>query len=260
MDRAEHIVKPVIEACLQGSTLIYRCEQSHGEWDFDLSYSGKTVAVEVTQATTQSQMEIMGATKRRRGVIGAKYCKRTWIVFLGNRPKIPQIRKNIDDYLWELERLGLEQFSCTGSSDDRLEKLCRLGVISGTAIQPENAPQIMLNLSASGFKPDPLAAIEAGEREAQKKDNRKKLGKANTEERHLAVHIDVTNGLSWHALTKCNPPIGKRPILPDEITHIWLIGYSGEANKNEFVVWRGSTREPWQSQRVAIPESECAAS
>jgi hypothetical protein len=107
---------------------------------------------------------------------------------------------------------------------------------------------IRIALPSGGGAVGASVAIEAGEKEAWKQDNRKKLGAARTSERHLVVYIDPMNGLPWVALTDFEPP-SALPNLPEEITHIWLVGHAEE--KDKFVAWRANTNESWNSLRLS---------
>ncbi len=192
--------------------------------------------------------------------------------------KISTIRKQIDKYLFPLEQAGREKFgfleartarACRNAGTEKflvdpaprcVEDICfDLKIKSGWALSGGEAPQIFIAHPTSSSSFGPSVAINAAEREARKQDNKEKLGKATPQERHLVVYVDKTRGLPWFALIDFEPP-SKLPKLPREITDIWLIGPSGGTGKDEFVVWRASTREPWYSQRLVIPHNECKAS
>ena len=155
------------------------------------------------------------------------------------------------------KRTGIEK-SLVHPVPECVEKLCYdLQIRSGAIVGKGGSPQIFINHPVRGGAVDPSVAIESGEREAWKDDNRKKLGAAKTDERHLVVYVD--SGLPWIALIDFEPP-SAAPKIPQEISHIWLIGHSGEASKNEFVVWRAGRGQPWHSQRVVVHQNECKAS
>ena len=56
---------------------------------------------------------------------------------------------------------------------------------------------------------------------ALKDDNRRKLGAAGTNKRHLAVYVFATNYSPWCGLVDCVPPT-KTANLPSEITDLRL--------------------------------------
>ncbi len=259
--------------------------QSHGECDFDLHYPNGTIAaVEVTESTDQLQKWTSAKIRSKKeggSIIEAKRCKKSWmIVPMKDARAIPVIRKRADEYLAKVEQAGIENFKYLDAQTARRQREAGLGkvldppvprcvedicydlkIMSGGVIRiiPEEAPpKIFISHPIGSGRVGPSVAVKAGEQESQKKDNKEKLGAAKTEERHLAVYIDVMNGLPWCALTYFEPPAAL-PKLPEEITHIWLIAHSGRSNKDEFVVWRASTKEPWRSQRVAVPQTDALA-
>lgn len=257
MDYAEQVAKLVLEAMLPGATLCYRVQQSHGEYDFELCYpDSATAAVEVTASVDRSLMETVAAIRGKRAggsTLNATKCSRSWIIFPALGANIPEIRKRVDDLLSQLEQGGIESFYFT---DRQLlgHPICKeLDITSGSVFDASAPPIIMIAFPVSGGAVGPTTATKAAEHEAQKQDNRKKLGIANTGERHLVVYVDVRNGLAWTALTSFTPP-SILPTLPVEITHIWLIGHSGnQTEPNEFVVWRADTQTSWQRRIIILP-------
>jgi hypothetical protein len=142
-----------------------------------------------------------------------------------------------------------------------VERIYRdLAVISGSVYPHWKEPgQIGISLPSGGgaFKRAD-AAIEAGENEASKEDNRRKLGAAGTRERHLAVYVFTTNYRPWCALVDCVPP-AKPAHLPSEITDLWL--FTETRSTYEYVIWHASASLGWHGRRLllqAIPHSETA--
>ena len=231
----------------------YQLEQSHGECDFELRYhNGITATVEATASIDQMQVETIAAThdKRKGGSsIPAKECKRSWMIFPVKGARIDRIRAAADECLFRLEQAGIEKFSLVRDWHHQcVQDVCRdLNVISGSVISTRTSPMIFIASAVGGGAVGPSIVIEAGEKEAWKKDNRKKLGAAKTAEHHLVVYIDPINGLPWVALTDFEPP-SALPNLPEEITDIWLVGHDKETN--EFVIWRASIKEPWTRFRM----------
>lgn len=197
--------------------------------------------------------------------------QKEWLIFPMPNANISKIREKADAYLSSLEQAGIERFSFLEAITSRrvreagiekyvglsvpkcVENICfDLHIANGSIVDAGDSPmKIFINHPVGGGAVGPSVAIKAGEREAFKDDNRKKRGAANADERHLVVYVDL--GLPWIALTTFEPP-STLPQIPKEITHIWLIGHSGE-NKDEFVVWRARTKEPWHSQRVVAPQT-----
>lgn len=256
MNQSEAIAKRVLEAIFPGARLDYRLTQSHGEYDFDLRYNnGTTAAVEVTAAMDETLMKTVGAIHSKRAggsVIQPLTCKKSWLIFPVKGASIRRIRTDADIHLAALEREGIDRFFCVSSSPVVQKVCCQLQITGGGVVSSEQNPTIRIAGPGGGGAVGPSDAIEAGEFEAWKQDNRKKLGAAKLAERHLVVYIDASNGLPWIALTSFTPP-AILPKIPEEITNLWLIG-QGE-NENEFIVWCAGTKENWQRRRVqCVPE------
>ena len=272
-EKIETIVKLVFENMLPGAEMMFRDDQSHGEYDFDLRYrDGTLAAVEVTESTDERQQQTSAEIRNEKKggpVIKAKKCQKTWMIFPIQNANISNIRKKADEYLSSLEQAGIERFSsyldavtsrrCKKLGIEKsiaspvpecIENICvDLQLNSGLVVDEGGTPEIFIHHPVGGGAVGSSVAIKAGEREASKEDNRKKLGAAKIDKRHLVVYVDI--GLPWIALMTFEPPPAL-PELPEEITHIWLIGHSGEANKNEFIVWGAGKNEPWHSQVVSI--------
>jgi hypothetical protein len=250
MNYSESVSKRVLEAAFPGATMNYRPDQSHGEYDFDLRYSnGTTAAVEVTAAMDETLMKTVGAIHGKRAggpVIQALVCQKSWLIFPVNGATIPRIRADADIYLAALEREGIDSFSCVSSSPSVQKACCHLQITGGAVISSDLNPTIRIAGLGGGGAIGPSLAIEAGERVALKQDNRRKLGAAQTIERHLVVYIDAAS-VPWMALTSFSPP-AIQPSIPNEITNLWLIGQGD--NGNEFVVWCAGATETWQSIKV----------
>jgi len=256
MNHSERVAKRVVETVLQGSRLDYRSAQSNGEFDFDLRYDdGTLAALEVTLSIDRVQAETVAAIldeKKGGSTLPATKCKKSWIVFPTSGASINGIRKKVDDYLSQLESDGIEGFYWTDHHrSPQVRKICgELNLISCSTIELGIDPIIRISLPGGGGAVGASDAIEAGENEAQKDDNRKKLGAARTAQRHLVVYITPSNGLPWMGLTSFQPP-STLPNLPPEITSLWLIGSTESADK--FIVWRASVSEPWYSMEVVCP-------
>ncbi len=254
MNYSEGVTKRVLEAILAGSQLNYKAQQSQGEWDFDLRHSdGRVAALEVTAAVDQPQVETMAAirNKKRGGsVVSAVKCKRSWMILPVKGAKIQKIREHADEYLSRLEADGVERFSFPQREYQSVESIIRdLQISGGGVFSSEGRPRILIGMPGGGGAVGAEKAIEAGEVEAWKIDNRKKLGAAGTTERHLVVYMDALNGVPWTALTEFEPP-STRPNLPPEITDLWLVGHL--VAPDTFRVWRGGANNPWQTFTLTV--------
>lgn len=251
MNYSEKIAKRILQAILPGASVVYRQTQSHGEYDFDLRYNdGTDAAVEVTSAVDEVLMNTVGAIRGKRAggsVLKAVICQKSWVVFPTKGASIKTIRANIDRELATLEQEGIDRFYCVSKFASVQKVCCSLQITGGGAIRSEGEPTIRIAYPIGGGAVGPSVATKAGESEAWKQDNRRKLEAAKTTERHLVVYIDVSNGLAWTALTNFAPP-SSSPNLPPEITTLWLIGHSEK--KDECIVWSASANQTWRSITV----------
>jgi hypothetical protein len=257
MNDAEIVAKLIIEAAIPGAVMMFRSDQSHMEYDFELHYpNGEVAAVEVTssrnQWLTRTNARIFN-NKMGGPRINAVLCKKTWLIFpLCN--EIQKIREKADEYLAKIEMDGLEKFDILRkhNSPESVRRICDdLNLRYGVVIDSDGIPEIYINGVGSSGAIGPATATKAGEKEAAA--NKKKLGKAGTNERHLVVHIDPkSNGLACEALRAFQPPL-ILPNLPQEITHIWLVTEYEKADR--FVVWYGSKQEPWRRIDLQVEEN-----
>lgn len=234
MRESEAVAKQVLEAVFPGAKMYFHEDQSHGECDFDLCYAdGTKAAVEVTSITDgdwRRTMDNLRGTKSGKSVVKAQKCTKSWIVFLTPNARGPEIRKQIDGLLSEIERTWPDRVqggelclhdlwrdysyaSVSGPVLDSLRgphwsplqidtagkvigKLGELGVcMLGSAMLSHwpSPPQIRLEGPVGKVYATAASIVtSAAEAEAQKEDNRKKLDAAGTQDRHLAVWVDYT--------------------------------------------------------------------
>lgn len=276
MDFSEKAAKSALEVILPGAKLSYRDQQENGEYDFDLQYpDGQSAAVEVTCSVDRLQMQTLAAihSKNKSPVIVAFKCRKTWMITPMRNANINAIRENADEYLAILESAGIEEFSAFEVNESRqikeagLQTICADRIVpecvdslcddlmlqAGGVISSEGSPKIILGFPIYGGAVGPKCAIDAGKTEAWKDDNRRKLGAATTNERHLAILIHEMNGLAWTALADSDPP-ATLPELPSEIDQIWLLSNIGGRAANKFIVWRASKTMPWQKLVIDTPK------
>src|SRR6185312_988813 len=254
MNYAEAVTKRVLEAALQGTVLDYRPTQSHGEYDFDLRYSdGTLAAVEATAAIDECLTRTIARIRSKKAggsVISAVTCKKSWRIFPVSGACIRTIRANADEQLAKLEHEGIDRFfAVSGRSPSVNEVCCKLQIFGSGVISSEGDASIKIAYHSGGGAVGPSTAIKTGETEAWKEDNREKLGRAKTAERHLVVYIGADNGLPWNAITSFEPP-STLPRIPEEITNLWLIGPGG--TQDQFTVWSASTTDVWSSTKSSV--------
>jgi hypothetical protein len=256
MDHAETVAQRLVESILRGSRMEYREDQSRSIHDFDLHHAdGRISAVEVTASVDRVKQQANAAIlDRRKGgpVIKAHLSKKDWYITPDARAEIANIRKKADRCLAVIESAGVEKFFGPTDWDiPGVERIYReLGVWSGSVLSLGRPGYISIGPPGGGGAVGAVLATNAVLKEAVKNDNRKKLGAAKTEERHLMVYIDLGNYLAWCALVDFEPK-PEVPKLPPEITHVWA--FSETRKPGEFVVWRAGATLPWWSHRFALP-------
>jgi hypothetical protein len=238
--RTEALAKSILEAVLPGPRARYVEDQSAGQHDFDLEYTdGRTVPLEVTAAADANIERTYAAIKDARK--GGNCIQRTrsgvgWFIHPRADANINAIRENADEYLVAIEADGLNQFFAytdAESSPAVWRILEDLGIESGRVMQWKHPGEIRMALPGGGGLVDPHLVVVAVETEAWKVDNRRKLSSLASE-RHLFVEIDPNNARAWVAIRDEVPP-NAIASLPDEITHMWIAAYTG--NADWYVVW-----------------------
>lgn len=235
---------------MSGARMIYHSDQSRSIHDFDLHYpDGRVVPVEVT-ASVDTVVERTNAAilDRRKGgsAIKSSRCKKDWYIHPLATASINQIRAKADAYLAAIEADGIERFySATDAArHESIERIyIDLHILSGSVIRWKTPGYIRLSPPGGGGPLNADRTIAAAKIEAFKEDNRKKLGAASGDEKHLAVYISMTHFVPWCSLIDLEPN-PELPDLPPEITDIWV--FSEARGKNEFVVWRAGVRAPWR--------------
>jgi hypothetical protein len=207
----------------------YRLSQSQGQHDFDLHHPDSSVsAVEVTSAvdkTVEQTNASIRDPKKGGPMVKTRLCKKDWLVHPALTANINLIRSRVDEYLAAIESEAIERFYApTDWQNPSVERIYHdLGVVAGSVFPHWRKPgQIGIGLPGGGGPLNARAATEAAEREAFKGDNRRKLGAAGTNGRHLVVYVYVTNYLPWCALCDLDPP-PDLPRLPRRSrTYGWL--------------------------------------
>lgn len=254
MNKTEVLAQHIVEAVLQGSRMVYRPDQSSAVPDFDLHHSdGLVAALEVTASEDRSAIETYAAIgSRRKGGprVRARFSKKSWRIYPVAGANINLIRAEVDRHLAELESAGVEHFfSATHRRDNKaIEAIyVDLKVAGGDVVEGLEPGVITIAHPITGGVIGGSLVTEAVEREALKADNRCKLARAGAAETHLFVFVDLLHAEVWTPLVHFPPPsIG--PVLPPEITHVWVAGPAG--SQDGYVVWRADQGSGWQSMGV----------
>lgn len=250
MDHAEALARAVVEAVEAGSRMRHQTKQSHGEHDFDLVYGdGRIAALEVTAAADkQAEGMVAAILEKSKGgpFVPTQLCKQGWYLHPGRGAIINKIRALADKYLADVEAEGLTRFFSPSDAvaHDSVRRIWNdLGVLSGSVMKWKTPGQIGISPPDGGGAVGIGHFVDAVRLVAEKTDNRCKLARAATQERHLFVYIQPRNYLAWVAFSDLSPP--SEPVtLPEEITHVWAV--TEGRTLNEFLVWRARRGEHWQ--------------
>ncbi len=254
MDHAEKLAQAIIEGILPGSKMSFRLDQSSSVHDYDLRLSdGRICAVEVTASVDhvieQTNVAVLDS-KKGGSAIRRKLCQKDWLIHPASGARINLIRKKADEYLAAIESDGIERFFSRTDLRPNVERIYEeLGVESGAVLPCKEPGYILIALPGGGGAMGPQRVFEAVRREAFKTDNRNKLGKAGTEERHLVVYVHPGNYLPWYSLLSFDP-LGTYPELPNEITHVWAFTESRTAGN--YVVWHADRASAWSRLDVIL--------
>ena len=247
----ERAAQSLLERALPGARAEWVASQSNGEWDFDLHVAQAVYPVEVTRATSQAAEELTatlvgkGGTKGNVPRVRASGC---WSVTVSRLAKINTVRRRLDELLAQLEVTGLTQFSVQdGAAAPEVQALWTETRVTDGFRHPEGelvAHHLMFPIDSAMLSSDQVVA--AVEREAKKDDNRNKLGRSASLQRHLFVHIAYDCYPAFEAMGKCGLPYSSVR-LPSEVTQIWAARSMGGAS---YLLWSYDQSRGWQSYGV----------
>ena len=261
MNPTECLAKHLIEQAIPGSLLEFRSQQASGEHDFDfLLPSGSSGALEVTIAADQKAIELSVAImdpKKGGDVFDASQCERAWWLWVPSGTDVRRVRREAAQHLRQLEQLGIVEFSCENSDQNSAtEYLYETLKIDRGGIWHGPAGTVLIKPAGEALSVSGLHLNAAIEREANKLDNRAKLGKVRSDDRHLVVYIDGSETSAWIVMTEDTPP-ATAPTLPPEITHVWAIAHSGR--HQGFRVFHVANGQQWVDRGIfpGTPEEFC---
>lgn len=254
MNQSEQLGKALMEAILPEAEMRDRTDQGVGAHDFDLYRAGHLVAaVEVTASKDRAIEETLAAINdESKGgqSVPAQRCKLDWWVHPLQLVRSDRLRRNIDDYLSEVEAEGVRDFFSwvDAGTSPAVARIFYDLQVEGARVVRQNPPgQIRIALPRGGGYVNAIDVQRSVEAEAAKTDNRKKLRASGLEERHLFVYVEPTYYLPWKALVRERPP-ESAPALPDEITRVWAAAAS--YSPGGFVVWSAERGQRWEDPRL----------
>jgi len=213
-------------------TLEFVEDQSSSVADFVVKSKGETVGVlEATLSTDQEAEALESALrdKKKGGLwIERKLCHSDWWICPANDAHIGTIREKADRYLRDIEIDGMTSFSELDKyQNETVERIYKdLRIEYGQKVQFIR-PGIGLSGSSSGGRTSNEEVLQAAEAEMFKPDNLKKLGATGKIEKHFFVEIGYLKGAASISILHCDPP-ETLPVLPAEVTHLWIAARGGE--------------------------------
>jgi hypothetical protein len=245
---AERIAKQLLERVIAGARAEPIVAQNHGEWDWDIHVGGMTFPMEVTQATSQKSESLYAAIfgEDGRNALPCLTTRYVWAVTASRLTNVAKVRKRLDHLLAELETTGLTMFDVRDQEVVAVPEVHALWKelrITDGFCNPEweiREHTLMAPIDSAMLASEQV--VSAVEREANKNDNRRKLGKSSATERHLFVHIAYHSYPAYEAMRACALPV-QRLRLPAEITNVWVARALGES---EFLLWAFDSRG-WRS-------------
>jgi len=253
MRETEKLAKEVLEIFFPKAEVHYRDTGTEPNvYDFDIIEEGQVIAaIEVTSTTQEVRKNILSQLEHRECKYRYKPRKaqRPWLVFLHPtetvaKTGVKKLAPKIDDFLAELEGRGVSRFEA-GFID--VHEGLKLGIEAARQLS-EGEPLILFLLTGSLFNSAQDYITPVVKELADKKNEKFKKTKCHCNCRILLIVVDEqTDYPTWKQMVDyapSNPP----PMLPSEITEVWLIARGRNAT---FIVWRtkGNT---WCTSRIKV--------
>jgi hypothetical protein len=259
---AEERVARIIAHVLGAQAEPYDREGRQGAYDFKLLLGDEAAALEVTTCVDADLIQLDQAMARQGDEISAPTLSCRWDLWIAAtacpRP-IPKsyaaLKRRVEEHapgpLSVLEAQGVTYFERPNyyRMPPEVKALVSLGIEFG-GCGSDRVPGGLIRLfpPGGGGAIGPAVIVDAAL--AALDDNREKLGRAGTRERHLAVWIDGSALLTWMGFDS-GPPT-ERPNLGSEITTLWCIGRARQ--DGTYAVWRYTPPGLWQELFVTDQE------
>ena len=228
MNYDERLADRVVKAAMPDVDLIFNTDQSNSVADFSVKQDGKEIGVlEVTRCTNRKGEELRSLIQKNP-FVKRTICKSDWLIHLGEHARINKVRQYVDQYLRDIEQSGINEFfSPTYADIEPVRRIWEDLCIEGGTMTKWKSPCIGIMEPVSGGVVNSDTVWKSVRPEAYKPDNLRKLGRSVGLNRHLFVVIDDLQGPAYVSIRRSEPP-QDIPILPDEITHIWVAAEEGE--------------------------------
>jgi hypothetical protein len=189
MDDVERAAAQAVADILGGTWREHDTGTEPLQYDADVfSVDGATVALEITSTTDSRDV----AMWRRISDLAWEFDQlaSSWTLNVRPGTNINRLRSDVAGLLEELEsvelnRFGFDNEDVLGNARKTVEALRRLGVRRAAAFTDELRPATVVLASSRGGATSPDLVADDIQREANKQDNRRKLGQARADELHL---------------------------------------------------------------------------
>jgi len=171
--------------------LHFNLDQSTSVADFSMTKGGIPIGLLEVTRFTDPKREQLWKEIHKDWLIDRKHCKSDWRIHLGEGARVKQVRASADEYLREIEKAGIDEFS--SSTDARHEEVRRiwedLDIEYGKVVKWKR-PGIGMGGPSSGGFARPETVWNSVKTEVWKDDNRKKLSVCRFSHRYLFVVIE----------------------------------------------------------------------
>jgi len=248
MNHSEQVARLIIEALTPGGVMEFVDDQSRSVCDFQLILPNRTTAaVEVTSAREPVELATIAAiaSKKHGGqTIKGHQSQRSWLISPRSGANINLIRRDADSALAAVEAAGFSSFGpgATPAHEAIAHAANHLGIFFGRVLECGEPGTIRVVPPLGGGAVNARVVHDAVVVEAQKPDNRTKLGRSGMSERHLAIYVDPANHNVWVPLVDFPPPEVVVE-LPAEMSDVWV--FSEARHQDRYVVWRAKAGATW---------------
>lgn len=227
MNHDERLAKRIVQTAMPELRLHFNSDQSKSVADFSMTKDGVAIGqLEVTRFTSQDDEQLRSEMSKSY-IIERKHCQSDWLIFLDRGAHVKSIRKCADQYLSEIEKAGLNEFSIVSHAKcEPVRRIRKDLLIQHGKVIKRKCPGIYMIGPASGGAARSEKVWASVRQEVWKEDNLKKLDIPNTCHRHLFVVIEGLQGPAYVSIRKSEPP-EQAPNLPSEITHLWVAAEQG---------------------------------
>ncbi len=227
MNHDERFAQRIVKAAMPELQLHFNIDQSKSVADFSMTKGGTEIGLlEATRFTDQTHEQLRKEISKD-WFIERKHCESDWIIYLGKRARVKQVKECADQYLREIEKDGVDEFfSAIHAEYESVRSICAGLSIEFGKVTKWKRPGIGMTGPASGGIARPETVWASVKQEVWKDDNRSKLNRPCFIHRHLFIVIEGFQGPAYVSIKNCEPPKDV-PDLPSEISHLWVAAEEG---------------------------------